>query len=171
MGSFCRESPVFVELVRSGNLQFKVEWMGPGLQLLAITSVVDVASQVGGLARGAVENFADLVSPTPASETAESSTTTSDSLSDQLDRIHAAVADHLKRLGLPEQTPFQIEVQGDGDLSVLSDSSNRLEIEAAILSDDLLSADLRQYAHHQSAFGDSYSVHWPPLEPAEMLNG
>jgi len=145
--------------------------MGPGLQLLAFTSAVDVASQVGSMARGAVGNFADLVSPQPSSETAESATATSVSLPDLLDRIHAAVTDHLKRLGLPEQTPFQVEVQGDGDLRVLSDSGNRLEIEDAVLRDDLLSAEIRQYARQQSPFGDSYSVHWPPLEPSEMLNG
>ncbi|QDS86591.1 hypothetical protein EC9_07580 [Rosistilla ulvae] len=145
--------------------------MGPGLQLLAITSAVDLASQVGSLARGAVGNFADLVTPHASDVASESTATPSDSSADQLNRIHAALADHLQRLGLSEQTPFQIEVQVDGELRIQADHAERLGIEDAILRDDALVAEIRQYAQRQSTPSESYFVHWPPLEQAEMFRG
>ncbi|QDV67428.1 hypothetical protein Poly24_11230 [Rosistilla carotiformis] len=143
--------------------------MGPGLQLLAFNSAVDVASQVGNIARGAVQNFADLVKPEASSSEGESAAAVSDSSADQLARIHAALAEHLRQLELPEGTSLQIEVQRDGQVRIQTDAVKRLEIEDAIVQDDSLAAELRQYAQGRSVGDDSYFVHWPPLEPAAML--
>lgn len=138
--------------------------MGPGLQLLAFSTGLDLASQIGSTARGAVENFAALVSP--ESEVGEASVAAqgNESSSDRLDRIQAGLADRLQRLGLPPETPLQIEVQSNGALRVDVESGDRLAIEDAILSDETLVAEIRKYAQDRAVSGESYFIHSPASE-------
>ncbi|MEZ6090151.1 MAG: hypothetical protein R3C05_19415 [Pirellulaceae bacterium] len=136
--------------------------MGPGLQLLAITSGVAIASQVRDVTQGAIENFAELLaSDSPASTESHGENGASKTAA-SLNDIHAAIRAHLREMNLPEGTPLQIEVRENGNITVETDSSIRLELEDAIARDEVLVDELQQYAWERSGGERSHRIHWPP---------
>lgn len=80
-------------------------------------------------------------------------------------QVRSAISEHLESLGLPQDTPFEIEISALGKLWVEADSEIRGLIEDAISEDTQLHLNLSRLASQHAAPGEPFRFFWPSSGP------